>query len=584
MNAPVDEGAQHGAFLSARAATDRGAYLRWFKTQGIDKNDSVAVAAAVAQWRSLPLLQIPGLLPLAQSALEAAKGRRASGGDLFPGSVWLRGARDTDDGRDFTGKLGQFVKVLHHRATLVAPKGRGWVFEPTTNPSGRRTNEATVAMHALFLDCDGTGTWDKLLAALDALGFAYVAYQSGGWSPAVPKWRVIFPLHAPFSTTTEVGIRQWKGIYNHARIVFGAVADLLSVGFDPATETPCCPWFLTEKREENDPERQVVARTEGYALDLAALALALPEIPDEEPEYAVQSSAEKLTLSEERQVEIIDALAAVTNHVPIGRRDLYLALPGVLLDRGVPPDDVFAIIEGVSASYPRHHAEKHADNLHNARTTITRWEAGTHYTRIGVLNTVAPDVAAVLDRVLPNLATKGIADNVAAQLAQPATPLLSPENERIAQHALAVVHRLPKLSNFGRAASKLAGKLKQSKRDEMRLSGLLIECFIKGAALPTLETMTIDEMVQRAMTSLGRGLPLSTTWPEALDFAGRSLLATDFTQSIERVAAAERAFYEGRGKRGRANQKKATEAANIKEKIESAKKERMALDQQKRDI
>jgi hypothetical protein len=559
MNAPVlDEGAQQGAFLSARAAADRGAYLRWFKAEGIDKNDLAAVAAADTRWRSLSLLRVPGLLALSQSALGAARGRRANGGDRFPASLWLGGARDTDDGRDFLGTAGDFVKLLHHRATVIAPKGKGWVIEPTTNPSGRRTNDATVAMHALFLDCDGTGEWIKLLTALDGYGFVYVAYQSGGWSSSVPKWRVVLPLHAPFSTTTDVGIRQWKGIYNHARIVFGAVGDLLSVGFDPATETPCCPWFLTEKRAPDDSERQIIARLEGYTLDLAALALALPEISDEEPEYETQSSAEKLTLSEERQVEIIDALAAVTNHVPIGRRDLYLALPGVLLDRGVPPDDVFAIIEGVSASYPRHHAEKHADNLHNARTTITRWEAGTHYTRIGVLNTVAPDVAAVLDRVLPNLATKGIADNVAAQLAQPATtaPALSPENEQIAQQALAIVHRMPKLSNFGRAASKLAGTLKQSKRDEMRLSGLLIECFIKGASLPSLEAMSVDEMVQRAMTALGRGLPLTTTWPEALDFAGRSLLATDFTQSTERVAAAERAFYEGRGKRGRLNHKK----------------------------
>jgi hypothetical protein len=562
MSTPVDEGALEGAFLTARCAADRGAYLRWFKAQSIDRSDAAAVAAAYERWRSEPLLRLPGVLELSLRAIGAARGRQITGNEPFPGSVWLGGKSDTDDGRDWRGNFGQWVKMLHHRATLVAPKGAGWVYEPTTNPSGRRTNAATLAMHALFLDCDGTGTWDKLLAVLDSLGYAHVAYQSGGWTPTMPKWRIVFPLHAPFSTATEQGIVAWKGIYNHARIAFGAVAELLSVGFDPATETPCCPWFLTEKRRPEDPDRQIIARTEGYSLDLAALALALPDIPKEEEEYVTQSSVEKLTLTEERLNEIINALIPVTNHVPVGRRDLYLSLSGALLIRGVPPDDVFAIIEAVSAAYPRYHAEKHADNLHNARTTIAKWESGGRFTTIGTLNSVAPEVAAVVDRVLPDLAIKGIADNVAAQLSSRMTPTaINTVSLPSVKTPLAVVHRAPPLNNFGKAAAKLAAKLKQSKNDERRLCGFIIECFIKCAALPSLEAMTIDEMVQRAMKALGRGLPLSMTWAEALDFALRSLGTTDFTQSTERVSAAEHAFYTGRGKRIRANQKKAEKVA-----------------------
>lgn len=168
--------------------------------------------------------------------------------------------------------------------------------------------------------------------------------------------------------------------------------------------------------------------------------------------------------------------------------------------------------------------------------------------------------------MLPNLATKGIADNVAAQLSVGVGPTPTVASTvslpSVNTPPLAVVHRAPPLNNFGKAASKLAAKLKQSKLDEMRLSGLLIECFIKGAALPSLEAMSVDEMVLRAMRALGRGLPLSSTWAEALDFALRSLGTTDFTQSTERVASAERAFYEGRGKRGRANQKKADKVKN----------------------
>ncbi len=254
----------------------------------------------------------------------------------------------------------------------------------------------------LLLDCDGTGTWDQLLAVLMRHDYAFIAYQSGGWAPGTPKWRVVIPLSTSFDTSTETKQLAWKAVYNHARVVFGAVGGLLSVGFDPATETPCCPWFLTEKRNEADPLRQIVWR-KGHSLDVLALTLALPAVDEVAPAAPVaRPHLQTETLSNDRFEEIVSALAAVTARVPANRRDLYMALPGVLLDRGLEADDVLAICETVSARYPRSHPEKHADNLHCAKTTVSKWDRDDRVTRIGTLNRIAPQIARTVDDVVPD--------------------------------------------------------------------------------------------------------------------------------------------------------------------------------------
>lgn len=341
---------------------------------------------------------------MSQQTLAQSRGRCITQAEPFPAVIWTGGATDTDDGREFKGNLGHFVMLLTERATKIAPKREGWVLEPVTNPQGIRKNENTLAMHALFLDCDGTGHPTHLLQTLDYLGYAYVCYQSGGYTSAKPKWRIVLPLDRPYNTSSEIGRRQWKTLYNHCRVVFGSVAQLISIGFDPATETPCCPWFLTEKRDVADPVRQIFWR-EGHSLDLISFALALPEWNDEDADHDDNEGhvvAERVALDDDRLEEIVSTLARATNRVSSGRRDIYLSLPGVLLDRGIEASLVLKIVTEVSVRYPRHHPEKHADNIHCAKTTISKWEGNGAVTRIGTLNSVAPEVALAVDEVLPS--------------------------------------------------------------------------------------------------------------------------------------------------------------------------------------
>lgn len=391
------------AFVRAFTLTSRSAWTKFKKARGVLSTDEAGVKTAAEEFRQVSLLSDENLRTLCARALEAGRGRAVLTNDKFPAVLWLGGATVTWDGRSFLGTISDFVLVLEERAKALAPKRAGWVIEPVTNPEGRRTNEKTLAMHALFLDCDGSGEWDQLLATLRSLNYAFVAYQSGGWTAATPKWRVVLPLHAPHDTSTEVGQKSWKALYNCARVVFGSAAGLRGIGFDPATETPCCPWFLTERREATDPPRKIVWQV-GHALDLVSMVLELPEIPSE---YEAADGddheiADRVQLDDERTEEIVEALAAATNRVSSGRRDIYMALPGVLLDRGIEPESVLQIIEAVSERYPRSHPDKHADNIHCAKTTIAKWENEGAVTRIGTLQNVAPEVAAAVDDVLPS--------------------------------------------------------------------------------------------------------------------------------------------------------------------------------------
>ena len=218
------------AFLQARARTGRDAFTLFKKAENVDGHDAAAVAAAADRFRALPLLHDPALRNRCYEALSAATGSLRTGTEPFPATVWTHGAEHTHGGRPFLGSLRDFAeRILPARAREIAPKRSGWVVEPTTNPAGRRTNEETQAVHALFLDCDNTGPWDPLLDVLDRLDYCYIAYQSGGWTPTTPKWRLVLPLQAPHITTTEAGRDTWRSIYAHARVVFGAVAQLRSV-------------------------------------------------------------------------------------------------------------------------------------------------------------------------------------------------------------------------------------------------------------------------------------------------------------------------------------------------------------------
>lgn len=325
----------------------------------------------------------------------------------FPAMVWYGGATDAYDGHRFTGTFRNFIDhVLVARAQEIAPKRTGWVVTPTSNLSGHRTNAATTAMHALNLDCDGRGEPNELVQALRQLGFAFILYQSGGWSPSSPKWHLLLPLSAPFDTTTPEKIEQWKVLYHHARVVLGTIGQLVGEGFDPTCETPCMPVFVTERRNESDPPRRVIWQT-GASFDLVGLAALLPT-PEDDPEdqdFVVQARS----LDGGEIDRIIAALVVPMSKILNGRRDLYLCLPGALLDRGIAPEAVLQIVEEVSRRCPgdprysaNDIAEKHREHVHCARTTIAKYEAGAAYTRIGTLADSWLEVAQTIDLVLPD--------------------------------------------------------------------------------------------------------------------------------------------------------------------------------------
>ena len=570
--------ADEAAFLAAREAVKRGCIERFRK-----EHPELTPDAAAATFHALPLLISPELRLLSWRALQQARGRTITGDALFTATIWieyfdkqkqvlLKGAQATMGGIAFRRSLSDFVKLLHERAGFIAPKRQGWVIEPTTNLDGHRTNASTTAMHALFLDCDGSGQWTTLVDALTQLDFCFVAYQSGGWTPTTPKWRIVLPLSAPFATVTENLREAWKSAYHHARVVFGSVAYLTGQGFDPATDTPCCPWFLTERRDANDPPRQILFRNIGHSLDLMSLIMSLPSAEGDEDETigANRSRAESLSgLSEEKLNRIIEELAAVTNHVPSGRHDLYLALPSVMLDRGVNPDDVLAIIEGVSASYPRKHPDKHRDNIHNAKTTISRWQSGHNVTRIGTVQERWPAVAQVLDKVVPDRVAAMLAASTAAMLQETSQPTCEQAGElaSTSQAAPQPNKRRRRLSALGREVAPLVTRLGKSPKAEHKIAAMLLRRILDGEPFIAETPEQIDQCVNSVMVTLGFNLP-TTTWVQILDLAHLTLLSMDFTQSAERVAVAEQAFLKGQQDRRKWNRKKHNK---VQEKLDASR-------------
>lgn len=360
-------------------------------------------------------LRDPTLAAAADRVLLRARGPAVDASSPFPATVWRHGATHvgkTSPGVPFAGTVGDFVDLLRRRSTEVAPKRSGWVAEPTLCPTGLRTNAGTRAICAVLLDADEAGPWDETLAALDRIGVARIAYQSGGWTEARPKWRVAVPLAAPLPTPDDAARATWKAVYLAARVLVGAVGRLPGAGFDAATDAPSCPWFLTERRHADDPPREVSFRP-GASIDLVKLAMVLPAVEEDDRPAEARPKADRVSLAEGRLDEVVSALVPVTSEVHSGRRDLYLSLPGALLDRGVSPDDVVEICEAVSAAYPGGDAERHADNVRSARCTVATWERTGVVTRIGTLHATWPDVARALDDVLPDPWGKMMADAMA---------------------------------------------------------------------------------------------------------------------------------------------------------------------------
>lgn len=518
---------EESTFLQIRQTVDRGACDRWLKTQVLNSNDANAISAAKKLWQTTPFLLDPLLQKLAVRTLEESRGRRIELTEKFPATLWMGGATDTYDGRTFSGSFSQFVKLLQERAQKLAAKKTGWVIEPTTNRDGHRTNASTISMHALFLDCDGAGSWDQLLEQLRAFDYAYVAYQSGGWSPTAPKWRVVLPLAAPFSTQTEEQIAAWKMVYNHARVILGAAGALLGEGFDATVETPCCPWFLTERRSENDPMREITWRA-GHSLDLVSMAIALPAVVEEVASTNTQT-AKAIVLDDKRFEEIIAALCVPMSKIIEGRRDLYMALSGVLCARGVGEDAV-QIIDEVSRRCPGLQ-DRRGEHVHIANTTVGCWRDGRPHTQIGTLNNW-PEVAQVIDRVLPNALDEAIRLLITGDtLTPPPPPPPPPSTHAQAQTQSSIVPPPPPQIGFDNASvlaktRKLIRRKRNSKSPQAKLDGDMIENFIAGEQIisaaemqrvSALSMYSGDLGLQRVALILGSGLGEKIPWEAILN-------------------------------------------------------------------
>ena len=397
------------AFVRARRGCSRVARGRWLTAQGTAPGRP-DYEPLKTQWEHSRWLLAPAVIELSRAALVAARGPLLDGSEPFVATMWPDGRQDTYGGRPHEGTILDFAYWLVDRAEVVAEKGAGRVFTPTTNTEdGHRANESTRSLHALMLDADGRGPYEPIVQVLDPLQFCYILYESGGHTPELSKWRLILPLARPVLTRTDQEREWWKQAYGTARTVFGALAGLLGEGFDPNTETPCAPWFITEKRTADAPNRQVQFAP-GHALDLGKLVGALPAYPVEIQTISRSQQTRDVIRREDVQVEaILDALVPPMQKILSDRRDLYLALPGALLDKGVGPDDVRAIIEELSLRCPGDPRytpaeidERHREHVHCAETTIRRHEKNATYTRVGTLYERWPEVVYALDQALPH--------------------------------------------------------------------------------------------------------------------------------------------------------------------------------------
>jgi hypothetical protein len=471
------------SFITARRNTDRSACERWLKSQNLP-DDAAVCQAAKERWSKLAFYNDPLLRDLAWRVVGACKGPQVNGTTPFPCTVWYGGATKTYGGLRFTGTLSDYIThVLEARAREIAAKRTGWVVTPTTNVDGHRTNASTTAMHALNFDCDGRGTWDKLSATLGSLGVCFVAYQTGGWTPITPKWHIIMPLAKPFDTSTPEKIAAWKSAYTSARVIFGALAELPGEGFDPTVETPSIPIFVTERRAENDPPRATIHHF-GAAFNIETMVQMLPAIEEEEITTRPRSTA-TVALDDARLEQIVSILCGPMEKILSGRRLLYLALPGALLDRGVSPDDVRTIICEISLRCPgdprysqSEFDAKHKEHLHYVETTINRFESGEQYTRIGTVNESWPEVADAIDNALPDPYLTAVLAKLEAGRSTPAVEVPGAFTE-----ASEPVQKVVDLHALRKHLKNLRRKKLKSKDVEEQIRGVILDALLKGEDL-----------------------------------------------------------------------------------------------------
>ena len=414
--------------------------------------------------------------------LAEARATRIHRDTPFTSTWWTRGTYETRGGKKFeeivhphTASWFTFTEVLKARTAHIVQKELGWFVCPVVNTDGHCCNASTVSMHAVFLDCDAAGEWDTLLQRLNSLDYGYVAYQSGGWSPTTPKWRIVLPLATPFHVTTEEERDAWAKLYLTLRVVIGSVAWLGGEGFDSKTFPPKNCWYLTERRTPDAPPRRVIFR-EGFSLDHTQLLQHLPAIPHKTISLPTtskehDSETESVPLNDDLLQEIVDALIPVTSNIPADRHLLYQHLAGTLLSRKVTPDDMRDIIEAVSLNYPRRNPKCHRDNLHGAETTIAKWEQGEPFTQIGELQKGWPEIADALDGVLPDIEKIAMRKREAEEMCTTISMRSSPTSPEFNSDIASPVFNLPVSPNREELCHKIR-LLRNAKRREAKCGGL----------------------------------------------------------------------------------------------------------------
>jgi hypothetical protein len=171
----------------------------------------------------------------------------------------------------------------------VVPKDQQVYFVQGVAPSGYRSNADMAEMTIIALDADDVGPWDALRATLDALGLAYILYQSSGHGGPrkgdlpgfAVKWRCLIPLARPYAVAGEDGPHRWRHAYDHVAALFGHAAGI-TAPFDLSLNRPQQPVYVNCRRVEEATPREVVW-AEGRTFDLDAFASRIPAPPAFKP-------------------------------------------------------------------------------------------------------------------------------------------------------------------------------------------------------------------------------------------------------------------------------------------------------------
>ncbi len=261
-------------FAKTRRRVDQQALGRFIRDTGLPDRTREDRAAARALFMELAPLQTPGVEDVSRSLLASAEGRDVAsvGITVWPSLV------STTSGQVSNMEWSRFAAWHSSLATQVYAKGAGIVYSPTATSDGHRAGASVTHVNALVLDADGTGDWTEIWDFLTGKGFAVMAHRSGGHQASIPKWRLILPLHEPFSTASQEGREAWRSVYSSCRVVFGSIARLRGWGFDPATSGPAHGWFPGYRRSIEAEPREV-RWSYGACLDLGALVPRLPRDP-----------------------------------------------------------------------------------------------------------------------------------------------------------------------------------------------------------------------------------------------------------------------------------------------------------------